>query len=152
MNADGLFSLLNLAAVAAWLPLLFLPRARWASTLLPVLVPAALSVVYAVIVAVTLPQGGGDFSSLSGVAALFDNRWSLLAGWIHYLAFDLFIGGWEVRDARARGIPHLLVVPALVLTFLLGPAGLLLYLVVRVWRGGGFLILDDGGLRTERNP
>ena len=55
----------------------------------------------------------------------------LLAGWTHYLAFDLFIGGWEVRDAQRRGIPHLLVVPALVLTFLFGPAGLLLYLAIR---------------------
>ena len=52
-------------------------------------------------------------------------------GWTHYLAFDLFIGGWEVRDAQSRGISHLLVVPALVLTFLFGPAGLLLYLAVR---------------------
>jgi hypothetical protein len=55
----------------------------------------------------------------------------LLAGWTHYLAFDLFIGGWEVRDAQRRGVPHLFIVPALVLTFLLGPAGLLLYLATR---------------------
>ena len=68
--------------------------------------------------------------------ALFDNPWALLAGWTHYLAFDLFIGGWEVRDAQRRGIPHLLIVPALVLTFLLGPAGLLLYLAIRWSRSG----------------
>jgi hypothetical protein len=65
------------------------------------------------------------------VRTLFENPWGLLAGWTHYLAFDLFIGGWEVRDAQRRGIPHLLVVPALVLTFLLGPGGLLLYLAIR---------------------
>lgn len=59
------------------------------------------------------------------------------AGWTHYLAFDLFIGGWEVRDARQRGIPHLLVVPVLVLTFLVGPAGLLLYLAIRLVGGRG---------------
>ncbi|HEU6452531.1 MAG TPA: ABA4-like family protein, partial [Gemmatimonadaceae bacterium] len=61
----------------------------------------------------------------------FENPWALLAGWVHYLAFDLFVGGWEVRDAQRRGIPHLLVVPALVLTFLFGPGGLLLYLAIR---------------------
>jgi hypothetical protein len=65
------------------------------------------------------------------VSALFSNPWVLLAGWTHYLAFDLFIGGWEVRDAQRRGIPHLFIVPALVLTFLFGPAGLLLYLAIR---------------------
>ena len=56
----------------------------------------------------------------------------LLAGWIHYLAFDLLIGTWETRDARERGLPHLLLVPCLVLTFLLGPAGWLLYMGVRL--------------------
>ena len=63
--------------------------------------------------------------------ASFETPGLLLAGWLHYLAFDLFVGAWEVRTARAEGIPHLLVVPALILTFLFGPAGLLLFLVLR---------------------
>jgi hypothetical protein len=93
--------------------------------------PLLLAVIYVALVAATLGRSEGGFSSLAGVRALFDNPWALLAGWTHYLAFDLFIGGWEVRDAQQRGIPHLLVVPALVLTFLFGPAGLLLYLAIR---------------------
>jgi hypothetical protein len=68
------------------------------------------------------------------VKALFASDALLLAGWIHYLAFDLFIGAWEVRTARAEGIPHLLVLPCLVLTFLLGPVGLLLFLALRLAR------------------
>jgi Domain of unknown function (DUF4281) len=132
MTADQLFSVLNLLTMAAWLPLLFLPRVRWATTVLPVLMPSLLAAVYTVLVAATLWRSEGGFSSLAGVRALFDNPWALLAGWVHYLAFDLFIGGWEVRDAQRRGIPHLLVVPALVLTFLLGPAGLLLYMAIRM--------------------
>ena len=62
---------------------------------------------------------------------MFQSHGVLVAGWIHYLAFDLFIGAWEVRDAQANRVPHLLVVPCLLLTFMLGPAGLLLYLVLR---------------------
>ena len=131
MTPEQLFSILNLVAMVGWLPLIFLPRARWASTIVPVVIPVLLAVVYAGLVAVALPGSNGGFSSLSGVRTLFDNPWVLLAGWTHYLAFDLFIGGWEVRDAREHGIPHLLVVPALLLTFLLGPAGLLLYLGIR---------------------
>ena len=134
MTAEQLFSILNLVALAGWIALLFLPRLRWTSTVLPVVVPSLLSIVYVVLVAATMPSTEGGFSSLSGVRALFENPWMLLAGWTHYLAFDLFIGGWEVRDAQARGIPHLLVVPALVLTFLFGPGGLLLYLAIRSWR------------------
>ena len=133
MTADQLFSILNLMAVAAWLPLVFLPRARWSATVVPVLVPVLLAVVYVVLVAIALPRSKGGFSSLAGVSALFDNPWLLVAGWTHYLAFDLFIGGWEARDAQSRGIPHLLIAPALVLTLLFGPAGLLLYLAIRRW-------------------
>lgn len=131
MTAAQLFSILNLVTIAAWLPLVFLPRARWSSTLVPMVVPSVLAVIYVVLVVATLTRSDGGFSSLAGVRTLFDNDWGLLAGWTHYLAFDLFVGGWEVRDAQRRGIPHLLVVPALVLTFLFGPAGLLLYLALR---------------------
>lgn len=131
MTAEQLFSILNLIAIATWLPLVFLPRARWSATLVPVAIPAALATIYVVLAAAALMQGGGGFSSLASVRTLFGSDWGLLAGWTHYLAFDLFIGGWEIRDARRRGIPHLLVVPALVLTFLFGPAGLMLYLAIR---------------------
>ena len=117
--------------IAAWLALVLFPRMRWTSTVVPVVMPSLLAVIYVVLVAATLPRSEGGFSSLAGVSMLFDNPWALLAGWTHYLAFDLFIGGWEVRDAQRRGIPHLLMIPALLLTFLLGPAGLLFYLGVR---------------------
>jgi hypothetical protein len=137
MTAEQLFSILNLITIAAWLPLVFLPRARWATTVVPVVVPVLLGVIYVVLVAATLGRSEGGFSSLAGVRALFDNPWALLAGWTHYLAFDLFIGGWEVRDGHDRGVPHLLVVPALVLTFLLGPAGLLVYFGIRALAPGG---------------
>ena len=95
-------------------------------------VPAILAAVYVAIIATKWAGSSGGFSSLSAVAMLFSNPWLLLAGWTHYLAFDLFIGSWEVRDARDRGLPHLLVLPCLALTFLFGPAGWLLYLTMRL--------------------
>ena len=131
MTAEQLFSILNLMALAAWLPLVFLPRVRWATAVVPVAMPIVFAVVYVALVASTLAQSEGGFSSLADVSTLFDNPWLLLAGWTHYLAFDLFVGGWEVRDAQEHGIRHLLVVPALALTFLFGPAGWLLYLAIR---------------------
>jgi ABA4-like protein len=141
MTAEQLFSILNGMTLAAWLPLVFLPRKRWATSVVPVVIPCVLAVIYVGLVASTMPRSEGGFSSLAGVRALFDNPWALLAGWTHYLAFDLFIGGWEVRDAQQRGIPHLLVVPALILTFLVGPAGLLFYLTIR------WFAPDKGALR-----
>src|SRR5262245_14997378 len=131
MTPEQLFSTLNLIAVAGWLLMVFLPRLRWTATVVPVVVPAFFAVIYVVLIAATLARSEGGFSSLASVRTLFDNPWLLLAGWTHYLAFDLFIGGWEVRDSQRHGMPHLLIVPVLVLTFLFGPAGWLLYLAIR---------------------
>ncbi len=79
-----------------------------------------------------LGEAKGGFDTLQNVASLFANPWVLLGGWVHYLAFDLFIGCWEVVDARERGLSHWMVVPCLLLTFLFGPAGLLLYFGIRL--------------------
>jgi hypothetical protein len=115
-----------------WLLLVFLPRWRWAARLVcPVLIPLLLALVYLWLVATTFGRTPGGFGSLADVSLLFQNPRALLAGWIHYLAFDLFIGAWEVRDAQRTGVHHLLVVPCLVLTFLFGPVGLLLYFALR---------------------
>jgi len=78
----------------------------------------------------TAPADAG-FGTLDAVASLFTIRGLLLAGWIHYLAFDLFVGSWEVSDARANGIHHLLVVPCLLATFMAGPVGLVLYFAIK---------------------
>jgi hypothetical protein len=131
MTTDTLFGILNLATLAAWLPLVFLPRRRWATNILPIAMPALLAIAYIVLLAASLPWSEGGFSSPTAVRALFNDPNALLAGWTHYLAFDLFIGGWQVRDAQQRNIHHLLVVPCLALTFLFGPAGLLVYLAIR---------------------
>jgi hypothetical protein len=76
------------------------------------------------------PDGGG-FGSVQEVAVLFENPYALTAGWVHYLAFDLFVGCWEMQDSHKHNIPHVLVVPCLLFTFMLGPIGLVCYLMVR---------------------
>jgi hypothetical protein len=132
---DTLFSLCGAAAGLGWLLLILAPRWRITQIATSTIVPLAIGVVYLALIARYLPGAQGGFGSLSEVAALFSQRELLLAGWIHYLAFDLFIGSWEVRDAARLGVPHLLVIPCLILTFMLGPIGLLTYFALRAWRG-----------------
>ena len=81
-----------------------------------------------------------SFGSLDGVAALFVNREALLAGWIHYLAFDLLTGIFIVNNARKNGIGIALLLPCLFFTFMLGPVGLLLYLLIRWTRTKNYWI------------
>jgi hypothetical protein len=132
MTANQVFSIVNPLALASWLLLVALPRRRWVTDVVTGLaVPALLAIVYTAIIGANFFGSPGGVSSLPDVALLFGNPWLLLAGWTHYLAFDLLVGTWEVRDARERGIPHFALVPCLVLTFLFGPAGWLLYQAVR---------------------
>jgi Domain of unknown function (DUF4281) len=74
---------------------------------------------------------GGSFSTLSGVTAMFSTEPNVMLGWTHYLVFDLLIGSWEAEDASKSGVPHWLLIPCLFFTLMLGPIGLLLYVVVR---------------------
>lgn len=132
MSPETIFSACGTLVLPGWLLLVFLPRWRWSARVVAgVIIPLLLAAVYAYLVATHLGRSEGGFGSLADVARLFQNPHNLLAGWIHYLAFDLFVGAWEVRDAQRVGLNHLLVVPCLVLTFLLGPAGLLLYFLLR---------------------
>jgi hypothetical protein len=134
-SPEAVFSMASAAVLPGWLLLVLAPRWRWTARLVSaVLIPGLLAVLYAAIIAARWGGAEGGFSSLADVQKLFADPWILLAGWIHYLVFDLFIGAWEVRDAGRLGIPHLLVVPCLVLTFLFGPVGLLLYGIVRAVR------------------
>jgi hypothetical protein len=132
MSAETLFTLLNSIALVAWLLIAIFPRRPLVvQTIAGAAIPAFFAVTYIVVIASAWGGSEGSFSSLQGVAALFANPWLLLAGWTHYLAFDLLVGVWEVRDSSARGMPHVMVLPCLLLTFLFGPAGWLLYLVLR---------------------
>jgi Domain of unknown function (DUF4281) len=133
MTPDQVFSIANAAALCIWILLIVLPRQRWVSGVLaPIAMPAVFALIYVAIIVTQWKGSAGGFSSLSAVGMLFSQPWLLLAGWVHYLAFDLFVGSWEVRDARERGIPHLAVVPCLLLTFLFGPAGWLAYSGLRM--------------------
>jgi ABA DEFICIENT 4-like len=136
MSAEQVFAIANATALVGWILLAALPRWRWiADVLCARIVPALFAVLYVLLIAANLMRSEGGFSTLADVALLFSNPWLLLAGWVHYLAFDLFVGSWEVRDARERGVRHWLVVPCLALTFLFGPAGWLLYMGLRTAHG-----------------
>ena len=132
MTPDSLFQIANPVAVMGWLALALSPLApRWLIPVGGIFVPLVLSGGYTSIVLAHWASGQGGFDSLRSVEQLFENRWLLLAGWVHYLAFDLLLGAWQVRTARREGISHLALIPCLLATFLFGPAGYLLFQFLR---------------------
>ena len=135
MTADLIFSIANSVSVLCWILLAVFPGRRLVTgAVAGAALPALFAVAYVAIVFAVFPGATGSFSTLAGVAQLFANPWLLLAGWLHYLAFDLLIGAWEARDSVERGVPRWALVPCLFLTLMFGPAGWLLYRLVRLRR------------------
>lgn len=134
---DNLFTAASSLAMFGWVCLLMAHRRSWANFWLSgCLIPAILTSAYAIVLALSWRPGRGGFGSLDAVQVLFSDRGILLAGWIHYLAFDLLIGAWQARRATSSGQSRVLLFPCLLLTFLVGPVGWFLYVMLSIGTSG----------------
>ena len=149
MDVNLIFNITNDGILIFWLLLIVAPG--WRGTQLVVhsiAIPVVLGLTYlwlfasSFIIGPPLPEGS-SFFSLTGVMTLFQSPVALTAGWIHYLVFDLFVGAWEARDATRRGFPRWLLIVCLVVTLMVGPIGLMLYLLLRTALGKGGLSLSE---------
>ncbi|WP_295717818.1 ABA4-like family protein [Mucilaginibacter sp.] len=132
MNPDQVFSAAGAIAALQWLLLIVLPKWKVTTWLIDhTVVPLLLSVIYCIYIMGFFNTPGGGFNSLQQVHVLFNNDNLLLAGWVHYLAFDLLIGFSILKSAQAKSISHWLLVPCLALTFMFGPCGFLLYQIIQ---------------------
>ena len=132
MNFELAFSVAGILAMTGWLTLLaspFIPK--WSNWISGFIIPLILSFGYAGLFILSRQNEGGGFGSLAEVMTLFTYPDAALAGWVHFLAFDLFIGAWECRTARFEEIRFWFVIPCLALTFMFGPLGLLVFLALR---------------------
>lgn len=141
MSPEAMFSHASTAAMIGWALLILGPRRFGSLNLIPLwFIPAGLSLVYGLIVLSRFAGIGGGFDSLASVATLMSDEWALLAGWVHFLAFDLFVGAvMSLRMDRA-GAGRLVQAPILFAIFMLGPLGFLV------------AALTEFGLRTMSRP
>lgn len=133
MSDATIFAVCNYGIIPFWLLLVLAPRWVWTKRLVHSALPALLLVpTYAILLWGDSPgPQGASFFTLEGVTRIFTTPKTIIACWIHYLVFDLFVGAWEARDAARRGIAHGWVVPCLVMTLMFGPVGYGLYLLIR---------------------
>jgi hypothetical protein len=133
VSDETTFLVANYLPLPGWLLLVFLPDAAITRRVVHSgLYPIVLATLYAVLLFGDHPgPQGASFFTLEGVTRIFTTPRTIIACWLHYLVFDLFVGAWIVRDRRRLGLPHLASVPSLVLTLLFGPIGLASWLVVR---------------------
>lgn len=135
---DQIFQLSNLLVMPFWALMIVLPFWRWTQRIIRspwIAAPAAL-----LYTALVLPQIGGLLAELANpqlaqIAALLGTPAGATIGWVHFLAFDLFVGRWIYLDSRERQLSAWLVSPILFFVLMFGPLGLLLYLLVRRFAG-----------------
>ncbi len=135
MTADQIFGFANFVALLGWIFLAaaaLLKRDAWLALSTGWILPLAFATLYTALIIFFFMQAPGGFDSLAHVQLLFTDHWAALAGWVHYLAFDLFIGSWITQQVLQRRLPRLTLVVLLPLTFLFGPIGLVLFAVARL--------------------
>lgn len=133
MMLELIFTIVNSIAFLCWIFLFVLYQKRWVYQFLFSFIFVLMSSIYFFYITKGMAAGtGGSFDTLANVKLLFSNDEALLAGWIHYLTFDLFVGMWICHNADQRGINRWILLPCLVLTFMAGPLGLLLYIIIRM--------------------
>ncbi|KXZ53374.1 hypothetical protein GPECTOR_7g1270 [Gonium pectorale] len=132
-----LFDLINVV-LPAWLLLAVAPKWRHTKTVsaAAALLMSALYTALLVSFMVAPPDGEvldfSDMFTLEGVGRALSKKTAVLPCWVHYAAFDLWVGRWMAADSVERGVPQLLLIPCLFLTLFAGPAGLLAYWLIRM--------------------
>jgi Domain of unknown function (DUF4281) len=134
ISLETIYTIANNGVIPFWLLMAFAPF-RWPLVkLIIIVVVCLLAMLYVALFGVFVSSGSGSFASLSGVSQLFSQPGLLLAGWVHYLAFDLLVGLWEREEAARIDISRVWLVICLFFTLMTGPMGWLLFMAVRSFR------------------
>tara|TARA_B100000787_G_scaffold128053_1_gene97067 strand:+ start:122 stop:544 length:423 start_codon:yes stop_codon:yes gene_type:complete len=133
MTPTAVFSIASMITMPMWILMIFLSKWKVTRFLIDFkIIPLALTFIYGIYISQAIQTGGMmDFGSLKSVMALFTEENAVLAGWVHYLAFDLLIGMWMLDQNKELKINQLLIAPCLFLTFMLGPIGFLLFIIIK---------------------
>ena len=135
MSADVIFNLANLFVLIGWILIIFAPHWKMTQNITLNGVVLILSFVYLSIFITILPEFSADsFSSLENVKALFQNDMAVTLGWVHYLAFDLFVGAYIVRKGQEIGMPRWQYTLCLPFTFIAGPVGFVIFSILRQFK------------------
>ena len=128
-----IFNFCNILILIAWGAIIISPQKKISRILISYpWIPLTLSFFYIYFIIISGGLMEADFSSLNGIVTLFKNATpeSAAAGWLHYLAFDFWVGTWIIKHSRKEKISNKIIVLPLLLTFILGPVGILAYSMI----------------------
>lgn len=133
MSHETIFNFFNSGILLFWLFLLVFPKKAFTKKIIAYpWVPLGVALGYVYFISTATGIFSGDFYSLNGLTEMFHNATSpgVAAGWLHYLAFDFWVGCWILKNSQEKGIKHSWMILPLLCTFMLGPVGIILYTLV----------------------
>ena len=134
MTPTQVFSIAGMITIPMWILMMFLPKWKVTNYLVSFkVIPLILSFIYVVYIFQTIKINGmPDFGNFDSVMKLFTEEKAILAGWIHYLTFDLIIGMWILNASKKLNIHQLIMAPCLLATFMFGPIGFILFFIIKI--------------------
>ena len=133
MNYEIIFNIYNTGILIFWLFLLVFPKSKLTQKMTDFpWIPLVIAFGYIYFLGTSDSIFSVDFSSLSGLTEMFQNSnpRGVAAGWLHYLAFDFWVGCWILRDSQKKGVKHAFIIFPMLFTFMLGPVGVIIYTLV----------------------
>ena len=131
---------LNIGILPFWFTLIIFPQSRISRVFITSVFPIfVLSLVYIYLLYIAHLDNYDFFQNfklylgLNEVSNLFENKIFLILFWVHFLAINLFCGGWIVNDSQMFGMNKFLVSFPLIITYLIGPMGILIYWIIRIF-------------------
>jgi Domain of unknown function (DUF4281) len=135
MNAASIFSFGNSFVLLGWILLIFLPTWKYTQTIILNGMIVLFALIYSYLILKDIGSFSMDsFSTLANVKALFQQDDAVAAGWLHYLAFDLFVGAYIVKKSQQLQISRWLYTLALPFTFMFGPIGYLIFFLIKTFK------------------
>ena len=135
-----IFMWLNLGVLPFWLVLIIFPKSQICRVFITSIFPIfILSLAYGYLLSLFFNEGY-DFTKnfelylgLDSLISLFTEKTFIILFWIHFLAINLFCGGWIVKDSQMFGVNKFLISIPLIITYFIGPIGLTVYWVIRIF-------------------
>ena len=137
---ETLYMWVNLGVLPFWFILIIFPQSHLSRIFVTSIFPFfILSGVYIFILYKSYLTGydfDGNFTlyfGLNELSRLFEDHLYIMIFWTHFIAMNLFIGGWIVKDSQKFSINKVLLAIPLIVTYLTGPIGLFLYWIIRIF-------------------
>lgn len=138
MLYETIFNIFNSGILLFWMLLLFFPKQSITQKVIAYpWVPLVIAFGYIYFMGMTSGTFSADFTSLNGLTKMFQNAnpQGVAAGWLHYLAFDFWVGCWILKNSQEKGVKHLWMLVPMLFTFMLGPVGIIIYTLVLLLQG-----------------